>query len=86
MRALRNALALELQKMEEDGATMQDIIAVIGGGKGRHAAKIGEADWTLLSVGQGVAQINDVPTVKELVDKLMDEVGTIKERINSTIQ
>ena len=86
MRALRNALALELQKMEEDGATMQDIIAVIGGGKGRHAAKIGEADWTLLSVGQVVAQIKDVPTIRELVDKLMDDVATIRERINSTIQ
>lgn len=86
MRALRNALALEIERMEENGATMQDIIAVIGGGKGRHAAKIGEADWTLLSVGQVVAQINDVPTMRELVDRLMDEVVTIRERINSTIQ
>jgi NAD(P)H-dependent flavin oxidoreductase YrpB (nitropropane dioxygenase family) len=63
-----------------------DVVNVIGDGKGRHAAEIGEADWTLLAVGQVVAQIRDVPTVKELVDRLMDEVVTIRERVNDTIQ
>ena len=86
MRALRNMLALEIQRMEEEGAGVMDVVNVIGDGKGRHAAEIGEADWALLSVGQVVAQIRDVPTVKELVDRLMDEVVTIRERVNDTIQ
>ena len=64
---------------------MQDILEVIGGGKGRHAAAIGEADWTIMSIGQVVAQIHDIPTVKELVDRLMNEVTVIHERLNSTI-
>ncbi len=86
MRALRNQLALEIQKMEENGASMMDIVNVIGGGKARHAAEIGEADWTLMSIGQVVAQIHDVPTIKELVDRLMDEVVTIREHLNGMIQ
>ncbi|MEE8470187.1 MAG: nitronate monooxygenase [Dehalococcoidia bacterium] len=85
MRALRNPLTTQIDEMEEKGATMQDIIAVIGGGKGRHAAAIGEADWTILSIGQVVAQIHDVPTLKELVDRLMDEVTSVQKRLNSTL-
>ncbi len=86
MRALRNPLALEIERMEANGATVQDIVAVIGGGKARHAAEIGEADWTILSIGQVVGQVHDVPSVKELVDRLMDGVATIREHIDGTIQ
>ena len=85
MRALRNPLTAQIQEMEEKGATTQDIIELIGGGKGRHAAAIGEADWTLLSIGQVVAQIHDVPTIKELVDRLMDEVAAVQQKLNTLL-
>jgi len=86
MRALRNLLALEIERMEANGSTVEDIIEVIGGGKARHAAEIGEAEWTLLSAGQVVGQVHDIPSVKELVDRLMDGVAAIRERIDRTIQ
>jgi nitronate monooxygenase len=86
MRALRNPLALEIERMEEDGASMMDIVNVIGGGKARHAAEIGEADWTMIPIGQVVAQIRDVPAMKELVDRLMDGVVAVGERLNTTIR
>jgi NAD(P)H-dependent flavin oxidoreductase YrpB (nitropropane dioxygenase family) len=86
MRALRNPLTAQIQEMEEKGATTQDIIELIGGGKGRHAAAIGEADWTLLSIGQVVAQIHDVPTIKELVDRLMDEVAAVQQKLNTVFR
>jgi len=85
MRALRNPLALEIEKMEANGATMEDILAVIGGGKGRRAAEMGEADWTILAAGQVVGQVHDVPSVKELVDRLMEGVAAIQKRIDKTI-
>ena len=85
MRALRNPLTIHIQELEEQGATMQDILDVIGGGKGRHAAAIGEADWTLLSIGQVVAQIKDIPTIKERVDRIMSEVVEIQKRLNSIL-
>lgn len=85
MRALRNPLTSQIQEMEEKGATMEDIIAVIGGGKGRQAAAMGEADWTILSIGQVVGQIHDIPTVKELVERIMDQVMTVREQLNSTL-
>jgi nitronate monooxygenase len=85
MRALRNPLALRIQEMEAQGATMQDVIELIGGGKGRRAAAIGDADSTLLSVGQVVARIHDIPTVKELVDRLVSEVAAVRERLDAAL-
>lgn len=86
MRALRNPLAERIEQMEANGATMDDIVALVGGGKGRHAAAIGEADWALLSVGQVVGQIRDVPTVRELVDRIMDEVTVVQEGLSRTLR
>ena len=85
MRALRNPLTVQIHEMEEQGATTEDIIALIGGGKGRHAAAIGEADWTLLSIGQVVGQIRDIPTVKELVNRILCEMETAQERVNKIL-
>lgn len=82
MRALRNPLTMHIEEMEAKGATMQDIIDVIGGGKGRHAAAIGEADWTLLAAGQVVARIHDIPSVKELVDRIVGEASSVLERLS----
>lgn len=83
MRALRNPLTMHIEEMEAKGATMQDIIDVIGGGKGRHAAAIGEADWTLLAAGQVVARIHDIPSVKELVDRIVGEASSVLERLSA---
>ena len=86
MRALRNPLTAKIEEMEQNGATTQDIMELIGGGKGRHAAAIGEADWTLLSVGQVVSRIHDVPTIKELVDRIMGEVAVVQQKLNALFQ
>jgi len=86
IRALRNPLTALIQDMEAKGASMQDIIEVIGGGKGRHAAAIGEADWTMMSIGQVVAHIHDVPTIKDLVDRTMEEVSEIQKHLNDIIK
>ncbi len=85
MRVLRTPLTEEIQRMEEQGATMEDIMEVIGGGKGRHAAAIGEADWTMISAGQVVGQVRDIPTVKELVDRLVREVEEVRGSLNARL-
>lgn len=85
MRALRNPLALEIQEMERNGATMMDVVNLIGGGKARRAAEVGEVDQSLLSIGQVVGSVRDIPTIRELVSRLMDEVVDVKARLNAAI-
>jgi nitronate monooxygenase len=83
LRALRNELTVLIDDMESKGATMDDVIALIGGGKGRKAMTEGEADNTILACGQVVGMIHDIHTVKELVERIMNEALDIQERVSN---
>lgn len=83
MRALRNSMALKIYEMEQNGATWEDIFALIGGGKGKTALAIGESEDTILACGQVVGQIHDIPSMKEFIDRLMNEVVIVHQRIST---
>jgi len=83
MRALRNNMALKVYEMEQNGATWEDIFALIGAGKGKTALAMGESEDTILACGQVVGQIHDIPTMKEFIDRLMNNVMIIHQRISS---
>ncbi len=85
LRALRNELTIEIDEMEAKGATTDDVIALIGGGKGRRAMTLGEADNTILACGQVVGMIRDIPTVKELVNRIINGAIAIQDKLSSTL-
>ena len=85
MRALRNDMAVKIYEMEQNGATWEDVFALIGGGKGKTALAMGEFEDTILACGQVVGQIHDIPSMKEFIDNLMTEVLTVQERISTML-
>lgn len=82
MRALRNEMALKVQEMEANGATWDEVYALIGGGKGKNALAAGESDDTILACGQVVGLVQDIPPVKELVERLKAEVIEARQRVD----
>ncbi len=85
LRALRNELTMEIEEMENKGATLEELLPVITGEKSREAMARGEADQTILACGQVVGIIHDVPTVKELVDRIINGAIAIQERLGSAV-
>lgn len=85
LRALRNQLTLEIEAMEKKGATIDDLIPMISGEKSRNAMAMGEADGWILACGQCVGMINDIPTIKKLVDSMMKEAVAIQKRLDTTL-
>ena len=43
-------------------------------------------DDGLVSMGQSVGLVHDVPTVKELVDRIMEEALAAKERLDKLVR
>ena len=84
-RALRSELAVQVHEMEEKGATLGDVVEVIGGGKGKKAMAMGEAEQTIMACGQVVGIINDIPTVKELVDRIINGAIAIQEQLTTVL-
>src|SRR5690606_30423203 len=79
-RVLRNAAVDEILRIEaEKGAdtSIDDIRHLVTGGQNRKVLKDGDMDAAAWSCGMVCGLIKDVPTVKELIDRIMDEAETI---------
>ena len=72
-RVLKNAVSDEVVAMEKKGAAFEDVRHLVAGAKGRNAMKTGEVDTGIVSAGMVIGLIRDVPTCKELIDRIVRE-------------
>jgi len=72
-RALRNELVTQILEKEEKGATLQDLVPLITGERMKKAWVSGDINDTTIGVCQTVGLINDIPTCKELLDRMIKE-------------
>ncbi len=81
-RVMRNETAQKVLEMEEKGATLKDLIPLIAGERGRQAMAEGDVQGGIMACGQVVGLIHDVPTVKQLVDSIINGAREIAERLS----
>ena len=79
-RILANDIAKQVNEIEANPeAVFEDIAALVAGKRGRAALETGEADSGLVWAGQVIGLIDDVPTVDELIRRI---VGECRERLD----
>lgn len=66
-----------VRRLAEPGATFQDIADLVAGGKGRIVIETGDMAAGIFWAGQVQGLIHDIPTVKELVDRIMADAESI---------
>ena len=81
-RMWKNKPAEQIVELESKNATLQEIIDVASGQNARKMYYEGDLDAGLVSCGQGVGLIKDIPTVKELLDRIMKEAEETIHRLN----
>jgi nitronate monooxygenase len=80
-RSLRNTSRVHKNRVAQDvvaierrvGSSFDDIRELVSGVKGRQALETGEIDFGIWTTGLVQGLIDDVPTVKELVDRIVSE-------------
>ncbi len=82
-RAYRNPTAEKVSEMEKQGATIEQLAPLISGQVGRNILETGNIDKGLFTVGQVIGLVRDIPTVKELIDRIMKEAEEIASNIGS---
>ena len=83
-RVAKNVVSQEVVSIEAKGdATIGDLAHLVSGQRGRVVLEKGDMDHGIWSAGMVQGLINDVPTVKELVDRIMEEAHQIIERLRS---
>jgi enoyl-[acyl-carrier protein] reductase II len=85
VRCLRNKLTAEFEKMEERGATPEEI-EKLGTGKLRAAVVDGDTEWGSLMAGQSAGMVNDIRSAAEIVESLFSDADKIADDIANRIR
>jgi len=87
-RVFGNEVARKAHTIEEDKGkdiAFSDIMELVAGTRGREAEKNDDKDGGIWSAGQTVGLIHDIPTCKQLVDRLVAQALEAYKRLASTI-
>ena len=72
-RGLKSKVIEKIMEIEERQGGLDELIPLMSGLKVKEAWEKGDVDYAPLMVGQSIGLIKDVPTVKELLDRMARE-------------
>jgi NADH:quinone reductase (non-electrogenic) len=84
MRMFKNPTAEKVLELENEGADIHQLESLISGRAGLKMLESGDVDNGLISVGQVIGLVHDIPTVQELIDRIMKEAEEVASRITSS--
>jgi nitronate monooxygenase len=88
-RVLRNAATervLEIEREKGDDVTIEDIRHLVAGARSRSVLRDGDLDAGAWSCGMVAGLIHDVPTVRELIERIMAEAeAIIRDRLGGLL-
>jgi len=83
VRVVRTEHTEKILEMEQKGATLEELLPLISGQRGREAYDSGDFSEASISVGQVVGLIHDIPTVKEIIDGIVGQAKVIAQRLQA---
>ncbi len=81
-RFIKNKAAETVLKMEEEGATLEELLPHLSGLKSRKVLLDGELDAGVVSCGQVIGLVKDVKPVKEVIEDIVQGARDICERLH----
>lgn len=82
VRALRNEIVEQIEKIENSGGDFSELFPLISGQRAKEVWKTGETDQAMMTFGQSIGRIEDIPTVAELIERI---VADAQEALKSSL-
>jgi nitronate monooxygenase len=82
-RYMKTKPAQDVLEMEEKGASLEELLPHISGLRTKEAYTSGDLNAGVISCGQVVGLVQDVPTVKEIIDGIIEGAQALLERLHS---
>ncbi len=82
-RVVRTEHTEKILEMEQKGATLEELLPMISGERGRNTYITGDVSGAPITVGQVIGLIHDVPSVKEIIDGIISEAQQIVKRFQN---
>lgn len=83
VRTMNNAVARETLEMELVGATLEQLMPLISGRRGKEAQIAGDLDGGLFSVGQSVGLVHEILPAGKIVHNIVDQAMETINRLHS---
>lgn len=85
-RVYKNKVSMEVVKIERrpGGAQFSDIQHLVSGARGRVVYEKGDPDYGIWSAGVAIGLIKDIPTCKELLERIEREAEDIVGQLGSS--
>jgi len=80
-RALINEAAKKCLELENAQADVAEILKVVSGENAKRMYDTGDVDAGILPCGQGVGLVHDIPTIKELFDRIVNEATKLARNL-----
>jgi len=85
-RVLRTPLAEAILEIEKGGASIEDLLPMVSGEMNLLAAHQGDMEGGFVWAGQVVGLIKDIPSVRELIERTMQDAESILKQLCSDIR
>jgi NADH:quinone reductase (non-electrogenic) len=76
-RVAKTPISEKALEMEKKGATIEEMRPVIAGTTGQSMLQHGDVDGGIIALGQCIGLIDNLPTVKEVIDKIIEDAEQI---------
>ncbi len=83
VRALRNEIMRKIEAVEQKGGDLTDLLPLISGERAKKVWKDGNAEEAMLTIGQSVGRIDDIPSVSDLVERIVRDA---KSSLDKSLQ
>jgi len=82
-RVLKTDFSLRLLQMEEKGATLEELLPLISGNRGKRSYISGDVNDAVIFCGEVAGLIHEIPSVGEIIDGIISEAKLIGERLHN---
>ena len=84
-RIINNEAARTVQKLEAEGATLEDLLPVIAGRFSRESYLSGDLDLGTIACGQVVGRISEIRPVQAIIDDIVTEADQVLGRLQGML-
>lgn len=86
-RVARNLVSQEVLRLEREGQPFETVAPLVKGLRGREGLENGDINHGIWTAGQVQGLIEDVPSVRVLIDRIVDSAeAVIRERLSAMLQ
>ncbi|MBI4296245.1 MAG: nitronate monooxygenase [Chloroflexi bacterium] len=85
-RVMKTDLSLKVLEMEGKGVTLKELEPFISGQRGKQAMAEGNVNDGIIHCGQSVGLIHEIPTVKQIIDGIINQAREVVGRLDNLSQ